>query len=59
MNILVIKDLTKIEDLDRSAMALVRGGIIGGCTVVDYTNVNTWVTTTVLRMNDIANGGKC
>ena len=59
METLVIKDLTRSEDLDRRAMALVRGGVIGGCTCIDYTNVNTWISTTVQHVQDIVHGGKC
>ncbi|QQC67648.1 hypothetical protein [Paraburkholderia ginsengisoli] len=57
--LLVIKDLTMDDDLDPSAMALVRGGIIGGCTVLDKTNLNTLISSIASRMQDIGHGAKC
>jgi hypothetical protein len=59
MKTLVIKDLTMKEDMDTKAMALVRGGIIGGCTVLDKTNMNTLISSIASRMQDIGHGAKC
>lgn len=59
MTTLLIKDLTMHEDLDRRAMALVLGGIIGGCTVIDKSNLNTLIASIASRMQDIGHGAKC
>ncbi|SAK52938.1 hypothetical protein AWB79_01954 [Caballeronia hypogeia] len=59
MTTLVIKDLPRDEEMDSKAMARVYGGIIGGCTVLDPTNVVTMVQSIASRMQDIAHGSKC
>lgn len=59
MTTLVIKDLPKNEAMDSKAMAKVAGGIIGGCTVLNPTNVNTMIQSIASRMQDIGHGAIC
>ncbi|SAK57268.1 hypothetical protein AWB77_01808 [Caballeronia fortuita] len=59
MTTLVIKDLPKSEEMDSKAMAKVAGGIIGGCTELNPTNVNTMIQSIASQLRDIGHGARC